>query len=152
MVDGSEDASKPSAAAAPLPPLPAFQLVAPPPPEAYKAALDRPLFHPSRRPFAERSAIAAAERSALAAAQAAKAPAAPPPMRLPPPQGVTLKGTIVSGPFRSAIFERAAKRDYVRIEEGGELDGWTLARVTRSEILLRGGGQELSLKLEPGLR
>jgi hypothetical protein len=152
MADGSQEARKPSAAAAPLPSLPAFHLAAPPPPEAYKAVLERPLFHPGRRPFAERSAIAAAERSTLAAAQAIKTQAPPAPVRLPPPQGVTLRGTIVSGPFRSAIFERVARKDYVRVEEGGQLEGWTLAKVTRSEILLKEGGQELSLKLEPGLR
>jgi hypothetical protein len=138
----------------PLAPLPGLILAAPPPPEAYKPVLDRPLFHPGRLPFAERSVIAAAtaERNALAA-QAAKAPApAPPPVLLPPPQGVTFRGTIISGPFRSAIFERTGRKDYVRVEEGGVLDGWTLAKITRSEIQLRANGQDLELKLDRSLR
>jgi hypothetical protein len=63
-----------------------------------------------------------------------------------------LRGTVISGPFRSAVFERAAKKDYVRIEEGGQLEGWTLAKVTRSEIVLQGAGQELSMKLETNAR
>ena len=129
-----------------------FHLPAPPPAEAYRAVLERPLFHPGRRPFADRSAIAAAERSARAA-EAQKAPAAPPPpVLLAPPQGVTLRGTIVSGPFRSAIFERTGRKDYVRIEEGGVLEGWTLTKVSRAGVLFKGGGRELEIKLEPGLR
>jgi hypothetical protein len=71
---------------------------------------------------------------------------------LPVPQGFTLRGTVISGPFRSAVFERAAKKDYVRIEEGGQLEGWTLAKVTRSEIVLLGAGQELPMKLETNAR
>jgi hypothetical protein len=146
------DAPQQSAAAAPLPPAPDFHLAAQALPEAYKAALERPLFHPGRRPFAERSVIAAAAAAAAAKMTPPQAPPVPAQTVLLPPQGLTLRGTIVSGPFRSAIFERAAKRDYIRIEEGEKLDGWTLAKVTRSGILLRAGGQELALKLEPGLR
>jgi hypothetical protein len=111
------------------------------------------LFHPGRRPFAERSVIAAA--AALAAKPPPLAPQAasiPPRPALLPPQGLTLRGTIVSGPFRSAIFERAARKDYIRVEEGAQLEGWTLAKVTRSEIVLRASGQELTIKLEAGLR
>jgi hypothetical protein len=121
-------------------PAPEVRLPDPPPPDAYKAFNERPLFHPGRRPFAEKSVLAAA------------AQATPAPRLLPVPQGFTLRGTVISGPFRSAIFERAAKKDYVRIEEGGQLEGWTLAKVTRSEIVLQGAGQELSLKLETNAR
>jgi hypothetical protein len=65
---------------------------------------------------------------------------------------VTLRGTIVSGPVRSAIFERAARKDYIRVEEGAQLEGWTLAKVTRAGVVLKGGGQELAMKLEANLR
>jgi hypothetical protein len=139
-VEGTAQAPKASAAVASALPSPGIRLPDPPPPEAYRAFTERPLFHPGRRPFPERSAL-------LAAAQATPAPRV-----LPVPQGLSLRGTVISGPFRSAIFERIAKKDYIRIEEGAQLEGWTLIKITRSEILLQGAGQELSMKLESNPR
>jgi hypothetical protein len=120
---------------APLPSPPELRLPVPPPLEAYRVVIERPLFHPGRRPFAERSAIPVPPRNAA-------------PSSLPPPQGFILRGTVMSAPVQSAIFERAAKKDYVRVQEGGQLEGWTLVEVTRSGILLRAAGQELSMKLQ----
>ncbi len=140
VVEEAAVAPKAVTGAAVLAPPPEVRLPDLPSPEAYKAFNERPLFHPGRRPFPEKSALAAA------------AQANPAPRILPVPQGLTLRGTVISGPFRSAVFERAAKKDYVKVEEGGQLEGWTLTKITRSEIVLQGAGQELSMKLETNPR
>ncbi len=140
VAEETAQAPKAGAAAVSFMPSPDVRMPDPLSPEAYKAFGERPLFHPGRRPFPERSVLAAA-------AQANSAPRV-----LAAPQGFTLRGTVLSGPFRSAVFERAAKKDYVRVEEGGQLEGWTLTKITRSEIVLQGAGQELSMKLETNPR
>src|SRR4051812_40575082 len=66
-------------------------------PEDYRFALERPLFHPSRRPFPDRKALLALDATAKAK-QISQPAAAPPPPR--PPQGVQLRGTVLAGPLQ----------------------------------------------------
>src|SRR5262249_60583236 len=74
--------------------------------EDYRSALERPLFHPSRRPFPDRKALLALETAAKAK-QAAKSPApVPPPPPPAPPQGFLLRGTVIAGPLQSAVVVR----------------------------------------------
>ena len=114
--------------------------------EDYRLALERPLFHPSRRPFPDRKALAALE-AATKAKQTAPAPAAPPPSAPPPPQGFLLRGTVIAGPLQSAIFERSGKDGYMRVREGEQLEGWTLVEITRQNVVLRLGDRTVSWPL-----
>ncbi|WP_164729950.1 hypothetical protein [Rhodomicrobium lacus] len=108
-----------------------------PAPVSFVGFVERPLFHPDRKPFA---------RKEVTPASSLITP--PRPKLLQPPQGVILRGTVLSDHFRAAIFERGPKQDYVRIEEGGSLDGWTVKSVFRTTILLQAENQELSMKLQ----
>jgi hypothetical protein len=114
--------------------------------EDYRFALERPLFHPSRRPFPDRKTLVALEAAAKAK-QTVPAPAAPPPRPPSPPQGVQLRGTLLAGPLQSAVFERVGSQTYVRVREGEQLDGWTLVRIGREEIVLRQGNQSVAWPL-----
>ena len=113
--------------------------------EDYRFALERPLFHPSRRPFPERKALAVLE----AAAKAKQAVPSPPPAAPPqsPPQGFLLRGTVIAGPLQSAIFERSGKDGYMRVREGEQLEGWTLVEITRQNVVLRLGDRTVTWPL-----
>jgi hypothetical protein len=111
----------------------------------YRFALERPLFHPSRRPFPERKALAALEAAAKAKQTVpSPPPAAPPP---PPPQGFLLRGTVIAGPLQSAIFERSGKDGYMRVLEGEQLEGWTLVEITRQNVVLQLGDRTVTWPL-----
>ena len=112
----------------------------------YRFALERPLFHPSRRPFPDRKTLLALEVAAKAK-QAAPPAAAPPPPPPSPPNGVQLRGTVLAGPLQSAVFERVGSQTYVRVREGEQLDGWTLVKIGREEVVLRRGDQSVTWPL-----
>jgi hypothetical protein len=116
--------------------------------EEYRFALERPLFHPSRRPFPDRKSLAAIE-AAMKARQTVPAIAAPPPPPPPPlpPQGIQLRGTVFAGPVQSAVFERGGSPNYLRIRVGEQLDGWTLVKIGREEVVLRLGDQSVTWPL-----
>jgi hypothetical protein len=115
--------------------------------EDHRAALERPLFHPSRRPFPDRKALLALETAAKAK-QAAQRPApVPPPPPPSPPQGFLLRGTVIAGPLQSAVFERQGKEGYVRVRAGEQLEGWTLVKIERQEVQLRLGEQTVTWAL-----
>jgi hypothetical protein len=124
----------PIAAATPVPQLPQPTAL-----ETYQAAFDKPLFHPSRRPFPDK------------ALQASR-PAETAPVEVMPPQGVLLRGAVISGPFRSAIFERTGQPGYFRMLEGEELQGWRLIRIARKEVVLRFGDKEVTWQLTKDAR
>jgi hypothetical protein len=113
--------------------------------EDYRFALERPLFHPSRRPFPDRKALLALEATAKAKQISQPAAASPPPPR--PPQGVQLRGTVLAGPLQSAVFERTGSQTYITVSEGEQLDGWTLVKIDREEIVLRRGDQSVTWPL-----
>lgn len=114
--------------------------------EDYRFALERPVLHPSRRPFPDRKALIAFE----AAAKVKQTAAIPPPPAAPPkapPQGFLLRGTMIAGSQQSAIFERPGKESYVRIGEGEKLEGWTLVKITRQDVVLSLGDQTVTWPL-----
>jgi hypothetical protein len=115
--------------------------------EDYRAALERPLFHPSRRPFPDRKALLALEASAKAKQAAQKPAPVPPPPPPSPPQGFLLRGTVIAGPLQSAVFERQGKEGYVRVRAGEQLEGWTLVKIERQEVQLRLGEQTVTWAL-----
>jgi hypothetical protein len=142
LVASRRDGVAAKAAAAPL------ALPAPGPFDDFRPVIERPLFHPSRRPFPDRKALSALEAAAKAQQAAAVTPAvasAPPPPS--PPQGFLLRGTIIVGPFQSAVFERPGKEIYVRVRAGEQLEGWTLVKIARSEVQLRRGEQTVTWSL-----
>ena len=116
--------------------------------EDYRFALERPVLHPSRRPFPDRNALVALEAAAKAKQTAGipPPPAAPPPPKAPP-QGFLLRGTMIAGSRQSAIFERPGKESYVRIGEGEKLEGWTLVKITRQDVVLSLGDQTVTWPL-----
>lgn len=115
--------------------------------ENYRSALERPVFHPSRRPFPDRKTLVALEAAAKSK-QAAPKPAAPPPPSPPsPPQNVQLRGTVLAGPLQSAVLERIGTQNYIRLTEGAQLDGWTLVKIGQEEVVLRLGEQSVTLPL-----
>ena len=134
-------AARPSVPAPALPAQAAF--------EDYRFALERPLLHPSRRPFPDRKALIALEAAAKAKQVVqAPAPAAPPPPSVvQPPQGFLLRGTVIAGPLQSAVFERSGSQSYIRIRAGEQLDGWTLIKIARAEVQLRFGDQTVTWPL-----
>ena len=107
----------------------------PPAFETFRSTLTRPLFHPGRRPFVEKIAIPAAP-----AFQPLPVPA------LLPPQGITLRGTVLAG-NRSALFERNGGRDYIRLQEGQRLDEWTLVSVAQQHVVFEARGQTITMTL-----
>jgi len=114
--------------------------------EDYSSALERPLFHPSRRPFPDRKTLVALEAAAKSKQPAPK-PSAPPPPPPSPPQNVQLRGTVLAGSLQSAVFERTGSQNYIRLIEGGQLDGWTLVKIGQEEVVLRLGEQSVTLPL-----
>jgi hypothetical protein len=114
--------------------------------EDYRFALERPVFHPSRRPFPDRKTLVVLEATAKSK-QAAPPAVAPPPRPPSPPQNVQLRGTVLAGPLQSAVFERVGTQNYIRLTEGGQLDGWTLVKIGQEEVVLRLGEQSLTLPL-----
>jgi hypothetical protein len=114
----------------------------------YRSALERPLFHPSRRPFPDRKALLALETAAKAKQAAQRSTPVPQPPPAPsPPQGFLLRGTVIAGPLQSAVFERQGKDGYVRVRAGEQLEGWTLVRIARQEVQLRLGEQTVTWPL-----
>ena len=111
--------------------------------EDYRATLERPLFHPSRRPFPDRKALAL-EAAKAKLAVPSPTPAVPPPA---PPQGFLLRGTVIAGPLQSAIFERSGKDGYLQVREGEQLEGWTLVEITRQNVMLRLGDRTVTWPL-----
>jgi hypothetical protein len=114
--------------------------------EDYRFALERPVFHPSRRPFPDRKTLVALEAAAKSKQPAPK-PSAPPPPPPSPPQNVQLRGTVLAGSLQSAVFERTGSQNYIRLIEGGQLDGWTLVKIGQEEVVLRLGEQSVTLPL-----
>jgi hypothetical protein len=145
LADRAEFSLEPTQATTAVRALAPLKLPAPADFEDYRFALERPLFHPSRRPFPDREALVATE----AAAKARQTVPSPTPAasRPTPPQGFLLRGTVIAGPLQSAIFERPGKEGYMRVREGEQLEGWTLVEITRQNVMLRLGDQTVTWPL-----
>ncbi len=91
----------------------------------FQAILDRPLFSPSRRP----PAIEALES--------------------PPPNSdvtFTLKGILIDGDVRIALFRAQRNKKILRLREGDTIEGWTLVRIERNSVSLARGAIEKILE------
>ena len=60
-----------------------------------------------------------------------------------------MRGAILSGDHRKAIFEKAGAADYLQLTEGEMIDGWTLIKVEPTSALLQHQDRSLTMSLEP---
>lgn len=131
----SDSASPPSASTAAVNP-PAEASAA-----ARTALADRPLFDPSRRPYAPPPPAPPPRPSA------APTPAPPPAPRLPKltEQGWVLSGTVVgaddNAEDRIALLRSARGGAVRKVKQGEELQGWRVVRVEPGRLSLRAGAQ-----------
>lgn len=108
----------------------------PPPRETFKAVLERPLFSPVRRPAArpEPPAKVAAEP-----VEAEDEPAAQPRFRL--------VGTVTRRGRSEALLARAEGGPLVRLEAGGELDGWVAVAIAPDHVEIERNGTRHRLQI-----
>lgn len=106
-----------------------------PPQETFSATLSRPLFTATRRP-----------PSPLAALQGGAAPQTSAPATAPGPKGVRLvlgtyylRGVVVTPERKLVLLQHHSTGKSVRLAEGETLDGWTIAAIANSELVLRQG-------------
>jgi len=94
------------------------------PDQEYAETGNRPLFTPTRRPAP--SAVAAAQPSAMAKGQ------------------YTLTGVTIVGPLKIALLREKSSGRVIRVEEGKDLNGITVAQVDPEQVkLTQGGDQEV---------
>jgi hypothetical protein len=106
---------------------------------AVRTTLERPLFHPDRRPI-----LAPREPTVDKVATRGAAPQ--------PPGGVMLMGTVVSGPAtRKALIRTAGLPVGVWLGLGERLEGWQLVSVeARSAVIeAQGARHEIELASQP---
>jgi general secretion pathway protein N len=87
--------------------------------ESLSASRDRPLFSPSRRPYAPPPTAVR------------RAPASPPPT----PPALVLLGIVVDADGARA-FVRAAEGKTVRLRIGEEISGWSVAQIEQRRLVL----------------
>ena len=94
---------------------------------ASAAVAERPLFYPSRTPWAPPP-------------PPPPAPPTPPVAKAPPPlTNYALVGVIVSGDTRSALIRPPGAKKIITIGEGEELAGWKLQEITRARLRFAAG-------------
>jgi hypothetical protein len=106
----------------------------PPPPATYPAIAAHPLFSASRAPWVP----------------APEPPPAVAPVVLPPPNGYTLVGVILSGGTRSAILKSYNAAKTVTINEGETLSGWALRSIDAAGLHFEANGQTFDLGFPRG--
>lgn len=109
---------------------PEFEFNDPGPLETYNALLQRPVFVASRRP------ITASDT----------APGRPGELLLL--DRYPIVGVIIAGEQRLVLIRKAAGDTVSRIEQGAELDGWTLTEVSRQRLVLEMAGNRKEVPLQ----
>ena len=92
----------------------------PPPPDAFREMVDRPLFTQTRRP---------PEKQQVEAAQAPKPPAKMPDWKL--------VGTVVTEAKSHALFWDQKGRRFVRVAPGDTVEGWEVAQIEKHQVLVK---------------
>jgi hypothetical protein len=105
-----------------VPPADSPELLSAKSPEDAGSALQRPIFHASRRPLPVRPDIAPVEPNAAALPNS------------PPPSTMKLRGAILTSGKRIAVLQHDGSTDHVRLEEGADFDGWTLRRIEPKRV------------------
>lgn len=98
--------------------------------EGYSAILERPPFHPSRRPGLVQAKAAAA--AAPAAAQSE----------------LLLSGVLIMSDRKLALLQHAGSQDIIRLQVGATLDDWVLMDVAEDRVMLRKGALRRELRLQ----
>ncbi len=79
----------------------------------------------------------------------------PPPEIMPvpvvKPSSFSLIGVLISDGVRMALIRRSRASDYIRVEEGQEIDGWRIERIVSDRVVIRNGEarEELVLRDQP---
>lgn len=110
------------------------------PPGTYQVALDRPLFHPSRRPPPP-----ARDAVPQSAAGEESAPRQEP---LKPPPAVELVGTVLRGELLLALV-RSPDGAVTSLSGDDELDGWRVSAIAPTRLVLRLGTEAHEVWLRP---
>ncbi len=101
-----------------------------PPPEAFRAVVERPLFRPDRRPV-----------------PVAVEPDVPPVLRSEPPP-VTFVGTLRRG-ARTVALVAGASPKLLELAPGGEVAGWRVLVVEPRRLVLEKDGDLVEYRLRP---
>jgi hypothetical protein len=109
---------------------PEFDFNDPGPLEIYDALLQRPVFVASRRPLTVPDI----------------APGRPGEVLLL--ERYPIVGVIIAGERRLVLIRKAAGDTVSRIEQGAELDGWTLTEVSRQRLVLEMAGNRKEVSLQ----
>lgn len=102
-------------------------------PDRERASAEKPLFHPDRKPHPDASAASGADGSADMATVA--------PFRL--------KGVVIANGMARASLMRDVEGDIEWVNQGNEIDGWTLDSVRADRVTLSRGEHRTTLLLYP---
>ena len=104
----------------------------------FDAALQRPLFSPTRRP-----------PPPAMPAPSALAPLPPP---VAPPPNLTLSGVIVGAGGGVALLRRPVDVAPARVARGAQVDGWTVAEIHPRSVVLRRDARSITVDLSTSAR
>ena len=124
-------------------PIPPLRPVAEASPDRWAAILERPLFHPDRRPWVE-----SVPEPAVAVAPVAVAPDPAQSQVAEPPNGILL-GTVINGSRNSALVRGTSSPHPAILRRGDSVDGWTVQAIERGRMVLERDGLRFELAL-PG--
>lgn len=114
----------------PASPLLHFELNDPGPLDGYGQAIQRPVFVASRRPAAAPAANPGHSGEVLLL------------------ERYPVVGVVIAGQQRLVLIRKAAGDKVSRIEQGAELDGWTLTEVSRERLVLEKDGNRKRVSLQ----
>ena len=132
-VTGMEQGDVSTPAVADVPPQPEERLASPPL-EQFAVIVERPLFHADRRPFVP------------ATRPKAKGPKTPI-RKVQRPPAWALVGVVITPQQQFGILWDKTKRRFVRAELGVTVDGWKVAEVSPSRLILTQGQRRHKLEL-----
>lgn len=101
----------------------------------FRDAIERPLFHWTRRPLPPRPVLETASITASIT-----------PPALP---NLSLRGAVITPLKRIAIVEKQGESEYLHLTEGQSLDGWTVGKIEASKMIFISGIQKIELNLLP---
>lgn len=107
-----------------------YDLNDPGPLEAYDAIILRPVFVASRRPTAPQTSNSGQAGEVMLLD------------RYP------VVGVVIAGDQRLVLIRKAASDTVSRIEQGADLDGWTLTEVSRERLVLEMNGSRKEVSLQ----
>lgn len=106
---------------------------------AFAAALERPLFRVSRKPFDPATA-------SITEPSPEPPPETPPP-EPPPDMQLTIKGVLLDGANKQALIASPEMPDGIWLSQGAEIAGWKLVKLDENGAALAMGANQLELKL-----